>query len=458
MNALPTDVSQDLDGEAPTMRRPNPLHTARNLFAAAIVGASAHALLIAAGAAAQSPPGAPQLTPVQAPPPAPLPPAASELEKRFRELRDYVRNKGFVDTATRGDAERLATALDARLGEPGVPQEELGRLLPARALVAVWLADTDAIDAAFGRMLKELPSTEAVALAYAKELNADARFAKTLDLLRDRQFTTESRQVDAKIAMGDALLGLNRFEDAQSQYNTAPAKGRSPAQMEAIAAGTRRVLFGRYLFNKELGALVKDQQKGDLPVVELATTRGPVLVELFEDQAPNTVGNFIEHIEAGTYDGTSFHRFMRGFGIQGGDPATASGGEGGRSTGGWVIPDENERTDRRSPAVGRLVMAKLPAGDSPVKPAQNSSGCQFTILTGPAESLDGFYTVFGRVIEGIEHVQAMREGDQIVRATVISKRARDYKGVRLGKGAGGVYSMPRPGIPLTPAQSGDAGF
>ncbi len=138
--------------------------------------------------------------------------------------------------------------------------------------------------------------------------------------------------------------------------------------------------------------------------------------------------------------------------------ATASGGEGGRSTGGWVIPDENDRTDRRSPAIGRLVMAKLPAGDSPVKPAQNSSGCQFTILTGPAESLDGFYTVFGRVIEGLEHVQALREGDQIVRATVISKRAKDYKGVRLGKGAGGVYSMPRPGVPLTPAQSGDAGF
>ena len=102
-------------------------------------------------------------------------------------------------------------------------------------------------------------------------------------------------------------------------------------------------------------------------------------------------------------------------------------------------------------------MAKLPAGDSPVKSAQNSAGCQFTILTGPAESLDGFYTVFGRVIDGLDNATALREGDQIVQATVVSKRDRAYKGVRL-KGPVGVYSMPRPGIPLTPAQSGEAGF
>jgi len=397
------------------------------------------------------------------PPTAPaLPPAVSELEQRFRDLREYVRQKGFMDADKRSDAQGLADAIDARTGrasEPNaaVPKDELLRLLPARAQIAIWLADSAAMDAAFEWMLKESPATEAVVLAYAKELNADARFGKVLEVLRDRQFTTEARQIDAKIATGNALVGLNRFEDAQAQYNTAPAKGRSPEQMAAIATGTRRVLFGRSLFNKELGAIVKDQQKGDLPVVELATTRGPILIELFEEQAPNTVGNFIEHVELGTYAGTSFHRFMRGFGIQGGDPVTASGGEGGRSNGGWTIPDEHDRADRRSPAVGRLIMAKLPAGDSPIKSAQNSAGCQFTILTGPAESLDGFYTVFGRVIDGLDNATALREGDQIVQATVVSKRDRAYKGVRL-KGPVGVYSMPRPGIPLTPAQSGEAGF
>ena len=393
---------------------------------------------------------------------APLPPAVSELEQRFRDLRESARQTGSIDATKRIEAEQLAAAIDARTGsidEPNaeVPKEELLRLLPARAQLAIWLADPAAMDTAFERMLKESPATEAIALAYAKELNADARVAKTLEVLRDRQFTTEARQIDAKIATGNALVGLNRFEDAQAQYNTAPAKGRTPEQMAAIATGTRRVLFGRSLFNKELGAIVKDQQKGDLPVVELATTRGPILIELFEDQAPNTVGNFIEHVELGTYVGTSFHRFMRGFGIQGGDPETAAGGEGGRSNGGWTIPDEHDRADRRSPAIGRLVMAKLPAGDSPVKSAQNSAGCQFTILTGPAESLDGFYTVFGRVIDGLDNAIALREGDQIVQATVVAKRDRVYKGVRL-KGPAGVYSMPRPGIPLTPAQSGEAGF
>lgn len=400
--------------------------------------------------------------PTQPPASAPLPPAVSELEQRFRDLRESARQTGSIAATRRAEVEQLAVAIDARTGstdEPNaaVPKEELLRLLPARAQIAIWLADPAAMDAAFERMLKESPATEAIALAYAKELNADARFAKTLEVLRDRQFTTEARQIDAKIATGIALIGLNRFEDAQAQFNTAPAKGRTPEQMAAIATGTRRVLFGRSLFNKELGAIVKDQQKGDLPVVELATTRGPILIELFEDQAPNTVGNFIEHVELGTYAGTSFHRFMRGFGIQGGDPETATGGEGGRSNGGWTIPDEHDRADRRSPAIGRLVMAKLPAGDSPVKSAQNSAGCQFTILTGPAESLDGFYTVFGRVIDGLDNAVALREGDQIVQATVVSRRDRTYKGVRL-KGPAGVYSMPRPGIPLTPAQSGEAGF
>jgi cyclophilin family peptidyl-prolyl cis-trans isomerase len=297
---------------------------------------------------------------------------------------------------------------------------------------------------------------DAVAIAWARELNNDGRYEKTIEILQPRTFQNDARTIDAKILIGDALCGICRFEPAQAAYNSAPALGRSGDQLNAIALGTRRVSFGRYLFNRELVAMQKDQQRGDLPIVELTTSKGPVLIELFEEQAPNTVGNFIERIEAGAYDGSTFHRFMRGFGIQGGDPATASGGVGGKSSGGWVIPDECDRADRRSPMAGRLVMAKQPAGDSPIKPAPNTAGAQFTILLANAESLDGFYTVFGRVLDGMNTVRRLREDDQIVRAAVLSKRGHAYTGVRLGEGKPVDYSLPKPGIPMTPAQTGEA--
>ena len=387
----------------------------------------------------------------------PLPPPLSRSEQRFRELSIYIRSRGALDEATRADVAKLAAELDKDLSAPTTDRDQMLRLLPARAQTAIWLNDEAAMDAAFEKLLSMTTAPDAVAVAWGRELNADARFEKTLELLQNRTFSTDARKIDAKILMGDAMIGINRFEAAQAEYNSAPAVGRTSDQMAQIATGTRRVSFGRELFNRELSALQKDQQRGDLPTVEIVTTKGSILVELFEDHAPNTVGNFIEHVEHGTYDGTTFHRFMRGFGIQGGDPATASGGTGGKGNGGWVIPDEMDRPDRRSPAIGRLVMAKLPASDSPVKPGQNTAGCQFTILTGPAESLDGFYTVFGRVIDGMDHVRALRADDQIVRATVLSKRNHDYKGVRLGEGRVAEYNLPRPGVPLTPLQSGEAG-
>jgi cyclophilin family peptidyl-prolyl cis-trans isomerase len=403
-------------------------------LSAATVGIATIAAAQQAAPPAPAPKITPQAVPV-APPPAPLPPPLSRTEQRFRDLAAYVKSKGAIDATTRGDIVKLAADIDVELDAPTSDRTLLLRLLPARAQISIWLADEQAMDKSFERLLSMTTAPDAVAIAWGRELNADGRFEKALEFLQPRTF---------------------QGEPAQASYNTAPALGRSTDQLNAIANGTRKVSFSRYLFNRELSAIQRDQQRGDLPMVELTTSKGPVLIELFEEQAPNTVGNFIERIEAGAYDGTTFHRFMRGFGIQGGDPATASGGVGGKSNGGWVIPDECERADRRAPFAGRLVMAKQQAGDSAVKPGSNTAGAQFTILLSNAESLDGFYTVFGRVLDGMEAVRKLREDDQIVRASVLSKRNHSYAGVRLGEGRPGDYTMPRPGIPLTPAQTGEA--
>jgi len=386
----------------------------------------------------------------------PLPPPLSVNEQRFRELQSRIAQAGGMTVSIRQDAEALAASIDKDLVAATTDRDQMLRLLPARAQLAIWTGDSAAMDAAFEKLLGMTTAPDAVAIAWGRELVADGRPERAVEFLQSRTFATDAARIDGKIALSEALIAISRFEPAQAALNSAPGPGRTQRQMEQIAANTRRVIKARELFNKELHFLSKDQVRGDNPRVELTTTRGSLIVELFEDEAPNSVGNFIEHVESGTYNGTAFHRILRGFGVQGGDPRTAAGAAGATANGGWTIPDESSSASRRSALPGRLVVARQPAGESRVKPAANSGGCQFMILTGPAESLDGFYTVFGRVVDGLEIVRTLREEDQIVQATVLSKRNHDYKGVRLGPGTGAEYSMPRPGVPLSPSQSGDA--
>ena len=399
--------------------------------------ASAQTLTPVARPASVQPPTAAPTTP----PPAPLPPPLSVAEQRFRELSTRIRLQGALNDALREEIRALTPVLDTDLAAPTTSREIALRLLAARVQCAIWLEDDAAIDATFRRLSEMNPASEATAIAWARELLNAAEFERAADLLRARTFTTKA--IDAKIALGEALIGLHRFDEAQAELNTAPG-GRTPAQQKAITDNTMRTQTLRSLFERELVAIDRDQQKNDLPLVELMTSRGPIELELFEDQTPNTVGNFIEHVEAGTYDGTTFHRRLRGLGVQGGDPATASGGVGGRSTGGWTIPDEIERGDRRPTLAGYVVMAKqVPTNSLPQLPEPNSGGCQFVILVSPMEEIEGRYTVFGRVTGGLELVRELSPEDTIVAARVTRKRDHEYKGVRLSEKTEGDYRMPR---------------
>jgi cyclophilin family peptidyl-prolyl cis-trans isomerase len=120
----------------------------------------------------------------------------------------------------------------------------------------------------------------------------------------------------------------------------------------------------------------------------LNTSEGPVTLELFDDAAPKTVGNFKELAGQGFYDGVIFHRIIRDFMIQGGDPTgTGSGGPG------YTFEDEiNEHKVVR----GALAMANA---------GPNTNGSQFFIVTtAEAPWLDGKHTVFGRVSDGMDVV------------------------------------------------------
>src|SRR6202044_1833880 len=123
----------------------------------------------------------------------------------------------------------------------------------------------------------------------------------------------------------------------------------------------------------------------------LTTNRGAVEVELFDEDAPKTVENFVRLSRDGFYDGVIFHRVIPNFMVQGGDPTgTGSGGPGYRF--------DDEPNDHR---VERGVLAMANAGP-------NTNGSQFFIVTAEAcPWLDGLHTVFGRVSSGMDVVDAI---------------------------------------------------
>ncbi len=133
---------------------------------------------------------------------------------------------------------------------------------------------------------------------------------------------------------------------------------------------------------------------------------GEIKLEFFPDDAPKTVENFVTLARKGFYDGTTFHRVEPGFVVQGGDPRskTLRAGDSRLGTGGpgYTIKAEvnKNKHDR-----GALAMARSSDPDS--------AGSQFYITLGPAHFLDGQYTVFGRVMSGMDVVDKIRVGDRI---------------------------------------------
>ena len=132
-------------------------------------------------------------------------------------------------------------------------------------------------------------------------------------------------------------------------------------------------------------------------IANFDTDRGLIKVELAADKAPLTVANFVNLAKRGFYDGLNFHRVIADFMIQGGCPeGTGRGGPGYRF--------EDEANNGLGHERGVLSMANA---------GPNTNGSQFFITHVPRRWLDGKHTVFGKVIEGIEVVDAVQQGDVI---------------------------------------------
>ncbi len=188
--------------------------------------------------------------------------------------------------------------------------------------------------------------------------------------------------------------------------------------------------YYRKAWDAEKAIREREAKQDDLPRVLLkigdnqGRPKGDIELELFENEAPNTVKNFIYLIERGRYDGLTFHRVLPGFMAQGGDPlGTGAGGPG------YTIPDECQRPDHRLHFRGSLSMAKSRDPDS--------GGSQFFITFVPTKQLDGVHTVFGRVVGGMDVLAKIQRRDpdkdkeparpdKIIEAKVIRKRPHEY--------------------------------
>lgn len=139
------------------------------------------------------------------------------------------------------------------------------------------------------------------------------------------------------------------------------------------------------------------------PIVTIEMADGKIIkAELYPDKAPNTVNNFISLVKSGFYDGLIFHRVICGFMIQGGDPAgVGTGGPGYNIKGEFALNGFLQNDIKHQRGVLSMARAMSP----------NSAGSQFFIMHKNASHLDGQYAAFGKVVEGIEAVDAIASVD-----------------------------------------------
>ena len=137
--------------------------------------------------------------------------------------------------------------------------------------------------------------------------------------------------------------------------------------------------------------------------VLMETNKGTIELVLYPANAPKTVNNFVFLVREGYYDGIKFHRVIPDFVIQGGDPTgTGMGGPG------YKFEDECKGNPLKH-GTGWISMANA---------GPNTNGSQFFITHSPQPHLDGRHTVFGKVVNGMDVVNAIEQGDEMVKVTV----------------------------------------
>jgi cyclophilin family peptidyl-prolyl cis-trans isomerase/Flp pilus assembly protein TadD len=227
----------------------------------------------------------------------------------------------------------------------------------------------------------------------------------------EKYLKKDPAHLETRTLLALSYFAVHRFAEAVGLFDGVLKEKLEPEQ-EQMTKEFRK-MSASYVdhWKAEQEVRAKEEKSNDLPRVTFTTTKGDIELELFENEAPNAVANFIELVSKKYYDGLKFHRVIPGFMAQGGCPRGDGSGDPG-----YRFKDEIDGTYRRH-FRGTMSMANS---------GPDTNGSQFFLTHLPTEWLNGKHTVFGRVIKGQDVVERLRAGDAITKAEVTRKRDHAY--------------------------------
>lgn len=221
-------------------------------------------------------------------------------------------------------------------------------------------------------------------------------------------------------AAAKVAYATDRFEDAKRYLEKSNELKETPRFSRELSAGSLDGMIADW--KKEQGIRAAEAKANDLPRVMLETTNGKIVIELFENEAPQAVANFVSLVEKKYYDGLVFHRVLPGFMAQGGCPEGS-----GRGGPGYKIYCECQKENFRKHFSGTLSMAHA---------GKDTGGSQFFLTFQTTPFLDGRHTAFGRIVEGMDALGDLQKIDpqrpsgvepsKILKAVVVRKRDHEY--------------------------------
>jgi len=326
-----------------------------------------------------------------------------DVIKEFTDLRDATVKA--METLLASATESLKTAPE----DPG--------LLDVRSeAYLLYNRQDEAVDD-LERLVKLRPDDAALALKTGRIEQSLNRFDGAV-LNLEKYLKKDPAHLESRMLLAVSYFAVHRFDEALVLFDTALKEKLEPEQKENTEQFRKMAASYGPFWKKEQEIRSKETQADDLPRVLLSTTKGEIEIELFENEAPNTVANFIELVSKKYYDGLKFHRVIPGFMAQGGCPRGDGTGDPG-----YRFKDElagAARTHFR----GSLSMANS---------GPDTNGSQFFLTHLPTEWLNGKHTVFGRVLRGQDVVDRLRVGDAITKAEVKRKRDHPYAVRKIGE-------------------------
>lgn len=283
---------------------------------------------------------------------------------------------------------------------------------------------------------EELTKNYEAVVSEAKELVEKLETAAKAELSADR-----TSQPATRVLMGILLDAASKDQDRKVLRlgDFLIQRGVNPKYFEIASKSERLSISQKEMFD-ELLIRHAEAQANDLPRAKLSTNKGDLVIELFENEAPGTVGNFIALAEQGYFDGVLFHRVIEDFMAQTGGIRLQNGKEVGEEGPGYEIVDECTSADARLHFTDSISMAH--------RGIPNSAGSQFFVAFARTGFLDKKHTVFGRVISGfdvLENIERTNTTDQfdreqaiegvrkdrIEKVTILRKRDHEYAPVKV---------------------------